>query len=110
LASLLHQFYRFNAGTKWVVEAAVYLNAPQVDIRTIRSEDMSSDYTMANILLEGFGDQFRVLNTLLLADDLLTSMSCVIQFKEEEMAPERVITTMAAIRLQKVVGQGLSSC
>ncbi len=88
----------------------MYLNAPQVDIRTIRSEDMSSDYTMANILLEGFGDQFRVLNTLLLADDLLTSMSCVIQFKEEEMAPERVITTMAAIRLQKVVGQGLSSC
>jgi hypothetical protein len=95
LASLLRQFYRFDAGTKTIDEAASFLNATQVDIRNIRPEDTPSDYTKAIILMESLGEPYRVVNTMLSADENLTYDGCVARLKEEEASQQKVAVAMA---------------
>ncbi len=84
LASLLRQFYGFDAGTQSVDDAAATLTRIQCDIKNLRAEEAPTDYAKAIFLMRSLGEAYKTVNTILSSDDKLTFESCLTRLKEEE--------------------------
>ncbi len=100
LASLLRQFYQFNAGTQSIDQATTSLTRIQLDIKSLEPEDCPLDRIKAIVLMYSFSKAYKTVNTILSSFDGLTFQSAVARLKEEEVSlKEKTKTVLAGAAL-----------